>query len=257
MMKILKKAMAIMLAILLVLPARSMSYADEENLNEEVLNIAEEFLTNYWIPSNEIDYFDLENRFLDPSNNLFNKEIEARVNFSNLRVRVNKENGGNVIGHELHQSKDMTCEQDGNIYTVKANCEIIYLFKEEDSSISRISSELTDVILKFEKTNEGLKLIDLVDPISCYFNKDVGINGLTEEKEPYSVDPATDLQKDAQSLKSTKPATTEEDKELNIQKAEKILENRALMNLNSNYEEDLNDVEIMPYSSIRKLDRTK
>lgn len=234
-MKILKKVMAIMLAILLVLPAMSMSYADKENLDEEVLNIAEEFLTNYWIPSNEIDYSDLENRFLKPSNNLFNKEIEARVNFSNLRVKVNKENGGNVIGHELHQSKDMTCKKDGSIYTAKANCEIIYLFKEEDNSISRISSELTDVILKFEKTNEGLKLIDLVDPISCYFNKDVGINGLTEEKEPYSIDPATNLQNNARSLKSTKPATTEEDKELNIQKAEKILEKRALMNLNSNY----------------------
>lgn len=236
MMKSLKKVMAIMLAILLVLPAMSSSYADEENLNEEVLNIAEEFLTNYWIPSNEIDYFDLENRFLDPSNNLFNKEIEARVNFSNLRVNVNRENGGNVIGHELHQSKNMTCEQDGNIYTVKANCEIIYLFKEEDNSISRISSELTDVILKFEKTNEGLKLIDLIDPISCYFNKDIGINGLTEEKEPYSVDSGTNLQNNAMSLKSTKSATTEKDKKLNIKKAEKILENRALMNLNSNYD---------------------
>lgn len=192
-----KKYLAVLLAICLIIPFGYMAYAKQSEEKEKatesgVLSFAKEFADETYKTLKPMDYKDIEEKYLKPGNELFNTEMEVRNAVDHSIVRDFKNNGLEItlFKHEFNNVE--LKEKYKNLYRVLLNFDEIWETSgnRADSTDSEKSSQGMNrsIILTVENDNGKLYVTDLYglnDGISFRLNKDMEmIKPLEESLKP-------------------------------------------------------------------------
>ena len=192
-----KKYLAVVLAICLIIPFGYMAYAkqseEKDKLTEsEVLSFAKEFADETYKTLKPMDYKDIEEKYLKPGNELFNIEMEVRNAVDHSIVRDFKDNGLEItlFKHEFNNVE--LKEKYKNLYRVELDFDEVWENSKSktDSTDPEKSSQGMNrsIILTVENDNGKLYVTDLYglnDGISFRLNKDMEmIKPLEESLKP-------------------------------------------------------------------------
>lgn len=192
-----KKVLAILLAICLIIPLGYMAYAKQSEkkdkaIESEVLSFAKEFADETYKTLKPMDYKDIEEKYLKPGNELFNTEMEVRNAVDHSIVRDFKNNGLEItlFKHEFNNVE--LKEKYKNLYRVLLDFDEIWETSgnRADSTDPEKSSQGMNrsIILTVENDNGKLYVTDLYglnDGISFRLNKDMEmIKPLEESLKP-------------------------------------------------------------------------
>lgn len=189
--------------------------------NEDVKNKALQFMQNDWMNSIELSFEELEEEYLLPGNTLFNKEMEVRTEYFNLKAKDQIKERQKSLKDELVISKGLEVRRKGEIFTVTGAAEIVYHYRAAGGKEGSVSTDASDIVLTFELKEDKLYLIDLVDRTSAFFNKEFGINEISPEGEytvPYGINMITE-EKIPESI-SKNPEKKEEFEKLQLENIE-------------------------------------
>ena len=192
-----KKVLAILLAICLIIPLGYMAYAKQSEEKDkatesEVLSFAKEFADETYQSLRPMDYKDIEEKYLKPGNELFNTEMEVRNAVDHSIVRDFKDNGLEITIFEHEFNNVELKEKYKNLYRVKVDFHEIWDTSEHkfDSDDPERSPQGTrySIIITVENDNGKLYVTDLYglnDGISFRLNKEMGmIKPLEESLKP-------------------------------------------------------------------------
>lgn len=170
---------------------RSTRSAQDKN---KVLETCQLYLEKYWTAGSKQSFKEIRNLFLSPSQELFNKEMEVRTSYYNLKAAHDDAIHAKLLKEDLVLQDDLHLSYQDNIYTVRTRGEKVYTYEYVNHKIEKVSTDPTDIVLTFEVKDNKVFLIDLVDRLSYAFGKDYGINGNEEASDdfiPYGIDPYT------------------------------------------------------------------
>lgn len=192
-----KKCLAVLLALCLIIPFGYMAYAKQNEEKEkatesEVLSFAKEFADETYQSLRPMDYKDIEEKYLKPDNELFNTEMEVRNAVDHSIVRDFKNNGLEITIFEHEFNNVELKEKYKNLYRVQVDFDEIWDTSEHkfDSDDPERSPQGTkySIIITVENDNGKLYVTDLYglnDGISFRLNKDMEmIKPLKESLKP-------------------------------------------------------------------------
>ena len=226
--------------LLILLAINSISFATgEEAKGEKEIDISQvdsiersaiNYLENYWFPANEVEFESLNESLLLEDNILFNEEMKARIELSNLKALDRKEKNQKIIKEELVFTEQLEVRAEGDIYLCKGNAEKVYTFHFDDGRSEEVSTDSTDIILKFKIISGETFLIDFVDRTSVYFGKDYGINDNKDNKGeiiPYSKNQITGQTINTKNEKNSNPDDLLKEQLKNIESAKELFRQKA------------------------------
>lgn len=180
-----KKCLAVLLAICLIIPFGYMAYAKQNEEKEkatesEVLSFAKKFADETYQSLRPMDYKDIEEKYLKPVNELFNTEMEVRNAVDHSIVRDFKDNGLEITIFEHEFNNVELKEKYKNLYRVQVDFDEIWDTSEHkfDSDDPERSPQGTkySIIITVENDNGKLYVTDLYglnDGISFRLNKEM------------------------------------------------------------------------------------
>lgn len=172
---LLKKILSAFLVLAIIFSSNSIIvFADEFSrtvTTDDPIEFSKDFLSNYHLSDKNIVYEEFLEKYLDPNNTDFNDEMKLRFYYRNTVNDNDYCDGSELISSRTNFLSQFDVDEEDSYYIVGVELEKYYTYKNLDGSMTDINMLSAKIFIKLEKTETGLKLFDIYDGISYFFDK--------------------------------------------------------------------------------------